>query len=231
MATDVAARGIHVDGVASVVHYDPPEDHKTYIHRSGRTARAGASGLVVSLVQPDQRSDYRKIQRQVGLDEQVEDRRSADEPEVVSASVPTLAGVDKPKPRSNHGKNGQGGKNAKNGNRRRSNGHRGQGNRDEREPRHDGGRPDGGSRSGTGAGGRSERSDGQRHAASRAAAPRRTATATATAAGTGTTTATVRSAHADRAKRDIPGHIAVTRELPYPATARLTPRGVGQRSG
>ncbi|MCB0967848.1 MAG: DEAD/DEAH box helicase [Ilumatobacter sp.] len=164
VATDVAARGIHVDGVASVVHYDPPEDHKTYIHRSGRTARAGAGGLVVSLVQPDQRSDYRKIQRQVGLDEQVEDRRSADEPEVVSASVPTLAGVDKPKPkpRSNHGKNGQGGKNAKNGNRRRSNGHRGQGNRDEREPRHDGSRPSGESRSATGAGGRSERSDGQR---------------------------------------------------------------------
>ena len=109
VATDVAARGIHVDGVASVVHYDPPEDHKTYIHRSGRTARAGAGGLVVSIVQPDQRSDYRKIQRKVGLDEQVDDRRSGDSTEAVSASVPTLAGVDKPKPhpRSNNGrKNG-----------------------------------------------------------------------------------------------------------------------------
>ena len=50
VATDVAARGIHVDGVASVVHYDPPEDHKAYIHRSGRTARAGEGGVVISLV-------------------------------------------------------------------------------------------------------------------------------------------------------------------------------------
>ena len=49
VATDVAARGIHVDGVASVVHFDPPEDEKAYLHRSGRTARAGATGLVVSL--------------------------------------------------------------------------------------------------------------------------------------------------------------------------------------
>jgi superfamily II DNA/RNA helicase len=69
VATDVAARGIHVDGVASVIHYDPPEDHKTYVHRSGRTARAGADGLVVSLVQPEQKKDYRRMQREVGLDE------------------------------------------------------------------------------------------------------------------------------------------------------------------
>ena len=69
VATDVAARGIHVDGVASVVHYDPPEDHKTYLHRSGRTARAGAGGVVVSLVQPDQGKEVRKIQRDVGLTE------------------------------------------------------------------------------------------------------------------------------------------------------------------
>ena len=50
VATDVAARGIHVDGVACVVHFDTPEDEKAYLHRSGRTARAGASGLVVSFV-------------------------------------------------------------------------------------------------------------------------------------------------------------------------------------
>jgi len=68
VATDVAARGIHVDGVALVVHYDPPEDHKAYVHRSGRTARAGESGIVLSLVQPDQAKDTRRMQRQVGLD-------------------------------------------------------------------------------------------------------------------------------------------------------------------
>ena len=52
VATDVAARGIHVEGVACVLHFDPPIDHKTYVHRSGRTARAGAQGVVVSLGPP-----------------------------------------------------------------------------------------------------------------------------------------------------------------------------------
>ena len=69
IATDVAARGIHVDGVACVLHFDPPEDHKAYVHRSGRTARAGKTGVVVSLVQPDQKNDIRTIQRQIGLNE------------------------------------------------------------------------------------------------------------------------------------------------------------------
>ena len=71
VATDVAARGIHVDGVASVVHYDPPEDHKAYVHRSGRTARAGAGGVVLSLVQPEQMKDTRRLQREVGLDGEI----------------------------------------------------------------------------------------------------------------------------------------------------------------
>jgi len=56
VATDVAARGIHVDDVAAVVHFDPPADHATYLHRSGRTARAGSSGVVVSFVDPSDRS-------------------------------------------------------------------------------------------------------------------------------------------------------------------------------
>ena len=84
VATDVAARGIHVDGVASVIHYDPPEDHKAYVHRSGRTARAGEGGLVVSLVQPDQVKDTRKMQRQLGLEHAVidpQDETMADLPE------------------------------------------------------------------------------------------------------------------------------------------------------
>jgi superfamily II DNA/RNA helicase len=67
VATDVAARGIHVDAVACVVHYDPPEDAKTYVHRSGRTARAGATGTVVSLVVPDQRAAARQLRRELGL--------------------------------------------------------------------------------------------------------------------------------------------------------------------
>lgn len=67
VATDVAARGIHVDDVACVIHYDPPADHKDYVHRSGRTARAGSGGLVVSLVNGDQEQAVTRLQRQVGL--------------------------------------------------------------------------------------------------------------------------------------------------------------------
>ncbi|MEM9464096.1 MAG: DEAD/DEAH box helicase [Actinomycetota bacterium] len=67
VATDVAARGIHIDEVASVIHYDVAADHKDYVHRSGRTARGGSSGVVVSLVQPDQAKDVRRIQKAVGI--------------------------------------------------------------------------------------------------------------------------------------------------------------------
>ncbi|HEX6032336.1 MAG TPA: DEAD/DEAH box helicase, partial [Tepidiformaceae bacterium] len=67
VATNIAARGIHVDGVDIVVHFDPPEDSKTYLHRSGRTARAGASGVVVTLVQPEQHRDVDILRREAGL--------------------------------------------------------------------------------------------------------------------------------------------------------------------
>jgi len=67
VATDVAARGIHVDDVGCVVHFDPPNDFKDYTHRSGRTARAGASGVVVSLVDDSQATEATKFQRKLGL--------------------------------------------------------------------------------------------------------------------------------------------------------------------
>jgi superfamily II DNA/RNA helicase len=73
VATDVAARGIHVDGVASVVHFDLPDDPKDYVHRSGRTGRAGASGLVVALVPEDGHKAARLLQRELGRPEPVED--------------------------------------------------------------------------------------------------------------------------------------------------------------
>jgi superfamily II DNA/RNA helicase len=63
VATDIAARGIHVDDVELVVHVDPPAEHKAYLHRSGRTARAGAAGVVVTLVLPEQRADVRAMTR------------------------------------------------------------------------------------------------------------------------------------------------------------------------
>jgi len=72
IATDVAARGIHVDAVESVVHFDPPADHKDYLHRSGRTARAGAAGTVVSLVTGGQQRAVRRMQRDLGLEEPIE---------------------------------------------------------------------------------------------------------------------------------------------------------------
>jgi superfamily II DNA/RNA helicase len=66
-ATDIAARGIHVDDVALVVHVDPPTEHKAYLHRSGRTARAGAGGTVVTVVTPDQTGEVRTLARQAGI--------------------------------------------------------------------------------------------------------------------------------------------------------------------
>jgi len=68
VATDVAARGIHVDDVDVVVHFDPPDDHKTYLHRSGRTARAGGSGVAVTLVLWNQELDVKRIQKRLALD-------------------------------------------------------------------------------------------------------------------------------------------------------------------
>ena len=69
VATDVAARGIHVDDIDIVIHYDPPEDHKAYLHRSGRTARAGGSGLVVTLLLWDQELEVRRLQKRLGIDQ------------------------------------------------------------------------------------------------------------------------------------------------------------------
>lgn len=71
VATDVAARGIHIDDVDVVIHYDPPTDHKTYLHRSGRTARAGESGLVVSLLLWNQELETRRLQKRLKLDEPI----------------------------------------------------------------------------------------------------------------------------------------------------------------
>lgn len=78
VATDVAARGIHIDAVESVVHFDPPADHKDYLHRSGRTARAGASGMVVSLVTGSQRRTVLRMQKDLNLDAPIDKPRVVD---------------------------------------------------------------------------------------------------------------------------------------------------------
>ena len=67
VATDIAARGIHVDGIDLVIHADPPADHKAYLHRSGRTARAGAAGVVITVQSPAQAADVRMLMRRAGV--------------------------------------------------------------------------------------------------------------------------------------------------------------------
>jgi superfamily II DNA/RNA helicase len=71
VATDVAARGIHVDDVEVVIHVDPPDDHKTYLHRSGRTARAGGSGVVVTLLIWNQELHVKRLVRRLGIEQPI----------------------------------------------------------------------------------------------------------------------------------------------------------------
>jgi len=93
VATDVAARGIHVDDVDVVVHYDPPEEHKAYVHRSGRTARAGNAGIVVTFVLWDQELEVERLQRRLGMREQIIEVFSND------PRLADLASLDSPAPR------------------------------------------------------------------------------------------------------------------------------------
>ena len=105
VATDVAARGIHVDGVDCVVHFDPPEDDKAYTHRSGRTARAGASGVVVSFVTNEDLKDTKKLQRQIGVVCEFEDPTPLDDQNHGEPIISPNGG----------GKNGGGGQNRNRG--------------------------------------------------------------------------------------------------------------------
>lgn len=79
VATNVAARGLHIDGVDTVLHFDLPEDGKTYLHRSGRTARAGSEGLVVTLVGPEEKQDARQLQREAGVNLAIVPMKPGDE--------------------------------------------------------------------------------------------------------------------------------------------------------
>ncbi len=79
VATDVAARGIDVDGISHVINFDPPADSETYVHRIGRTGRAGRTGIGITLLSPDQNGDVRKLATQLGLEHglQGKNRRTA----------------------------------------------------------------------------------------------------------------------------------------------------------
>jgi superfamily II DNA/RNA helicase len=91
VATDVAARGVHVDDVELVVHVDPPTEHKAYLHRSGRTARAGSEGDVVTLVLPEERKDVSDLLRKAAI------RVTPQSVKAESASVTALVGVIAPR--------------------------------------------------------------------------------------------------------------------------------------
>jgi superfamily II DNA/RNA helicase len=104
VATNVMSRGLHVDDVDIVVHYDPPDDYKSFIHRSGRTARAGEKGMVVTLVLWDQVEDVQRLQRASGLHTEItkmfsNDPRLADlaafEPEAVEFKKPSMADLSR----------------------------------------------------------------------------------------------------------------------------------------
>lgn len=79
VATNVAARGLHIEGVDIVIHYDPPDNATTYLHRSGRTARAGEEGLVVTLVEWDQVPDVQRIQKIAGIRQSIVEMFSNDD--------------------------------------------------------------------------------------------------------------------------------------------------------
>ncbi len=124
VSTDIAARGIHVDHVALVVHADPPVEHKAYLHRSGRTARAGESGTVVTVQTPDQRGDVAGLMRAAKIRPHSHAHVTTASPvlhelapgERVVGPVPDRAPAQQP---AGGGRGGQG---------RRSSGGRGQGN-------------------------------------------------------------------------------------------------------
>ncbi|PZU45657.1 MAG: DEAD/DEAH box helicase [Microbacterium sp.] len=107
VATDVAARGVHVDDVELVIHVDPPMEHKAYLHRSGRTARAGAEGSVVTVVLPGQERDVKDLLRKAAI-VVAPVRVSATSPEVTEL-VGEVAAYVKPEPKVEQPRRGQGG--------------------------------------------------------------------------------------------------------------------------
>ncbi|MRG60176.1 DEAD/DEAH box helicase [Agromyces sp. CFH 90414] len=108
VATDVAARGVHVDDIELVIHVDPPMEHKAYLHRSGRTARAGSEGDVVTIAIPSQMDDLKKLLRKADI--RVTPERVTPESRNVVALVGDVAPYVKPAPRAETQHQGGGGR-------------------------------------------------------------------------------------------------------------------------
>ncbi|MDO9395174.1 MAG: DEAD/DEAH box helicase, partial [Herbiconiux sp.] len=98
VATDVAARGVHVDDIELVIHVDPPAEHKAYLHRSGRTARAGSAGDVVTIMLPAQRKDVKDLLRKAAIT--VTPEQVTADSASVNALTGEVAAYVKPAPRS-----------------------------------------------------------------------------------------------------------------------------------
>ena len=121
VATDVAARGIHVDGVECVVHYDPVDEDSAYIHRSGRTARAGAQGHVVSFVDPSQVKLVKAMKRRLKLSQEISAPPPLDGPAVSVPTEPVYSGESPARRNGKHAPRGASPKTRSNSSRR--NGH------------------------------------------------------------------------------------------------------------
>ena len=122
VATDVAARGVHVDDIELVIHVDPPAEHKAYLHRSGRTARAGKEGEVVTIVLPTQRKDTADLLRKAAIT--VTPQRVTAASDAVTALVGEVAAYVQPAPRAAAPERGQsqgGRSNGANAQRKRAN--------------------------------------------------------------------------------------------------------------
>ncbi|WP_062305051.1 DEAD/DEAH box helicase [Demequina subtropica] len=104
VATDVAARGVHVDGIELVVHVDPPAEHKAYLHRSGRTARAGSAGDVVTVVMPEQRKETEQLLRKAKITVRPQAVNAASSPvtRLVGEVAPHVAPTQAAAPQSHH---------------------------------------------------------------------------------------------------------------------------------
>ena len=118
VATDVAARGVHVDNVELVIHVDPPMEHKAYLHRSGRTARAGAEGDVVTICLPTQQKDLAALLKKADIQVQPQ-KVTANSPEVLEL-VGEIAPYVKPAPREAKPQGGSGTSMGKNAQRKRA---------------------------------------------------------------------------------------------------------------
>ncbi|MCD9154559.1 DEAD/DEAH box helicase [Aeromicrobium duanguangcaii] len=143
VATDVAARGIHVDGIGLVVHYDAPAEHKAYLHRSGRTARAGESGSVVTMTTPADLRDVMMLQRKAGVTARHHNASTATLP--MTAESLSTSGTDAPE-MANDSRSRNGGGQSRGGQSRGGQGNRGgagRGGQGRGRPGGPGGRPQG----------------------------------------------------------------------------------------